>query len=305
MIMINLPFNTHFRENIFLNGAILGMSRRELTDKFNDIVDFAGIGTFLDTPVKHYSSGMFVRLGFSIAAHSDPGILLIDEILSVGDMSFQLKCREKIREMREKNVAIVLVSHNMHSINNLCKNTIVLNNGKITFHGNTRESIDLYKESQFKISSKRVVERPAGNTKITGFAVTDGKGRTREWYRTGDPVNFRVSVLLNNSKEDLIINISIYDESGNVVTAIRNDVDGIPTGIISGEGEVRLTIDNLNLLPGFYKTNINLIDRDGFTIYDRIEEAAEIKISGGKEVNGVAFFPHRWEFDFKNDPREN
>jgi len=292
------------RENIFLNGAILGMSKKEVENKFDDIVKFAEIGDFLDTPVKHYSSGMFVRLGFSVAAHCDPEILLIDEILSVGDLNFQLKCRKKIKEMREKRTTIILVSHNMHTINYLCDNTLVLNHGKKIFYGETNEAIDLYKESQNKKANVEKVKNDKKAIRITDFSVMDNKSETRDWFRTGDYIKFNVSVFFKRELKNFIANISIYDEFGNVVTGIRNDHDRENSGILIGRGEIDLEIEKLNLLPGFYKINVNIIDPDGFTILDRIEGVRTIRISGGKEVNGVAYFPHQWTFKSSEEQKD-
>jgi len=135
------------RENIFLNGAILGMTKKEIAEKFNDIVEFSGIKKFLDTPVKRYSSGMYVRLAFAVAAHMEPDILVVDEVLAVGDAEFQKKCLGKMDEVtKEAGRTILFVSHNMSAIQNLCKRSILLENGKIKMIGETKEVIDEYFE---------------------------------------------------------------------------------------------------------------------------------------------------------------
>jgi len=289
------------RENIYLNGAILGMKKKEVEKKFDEIVDFAGIGDFLDTPVKHYSSGMFVRLGFSVAAHCDPDILLIDEILAVGDLNFQLKCRKKIREMRQKETAIVMVSHNMHTVNYLCRESILIHRGKKVFHGDTGRAIDIYRESQTgnSIFEKKDIENE--EFRITGFSMINKKSGKGDRFNTGDPVKFKVSVYFERELKDYIINLSIYDEYGNVVTGIRNDQDRIKPAGLTGGGEIELDIDQLNLLPGFYTINANIIDSDGFTFHDRVEGIGQFQVGGGKEVNGVAYFPHKWTFKSTGD----
>ncbi len=292
------------RENIFLNGAILGMTKSEVNDRFDDIVDFAGIGDFLDTPVKHYSSGMFVRLGFAVAVHCEPDILLVDEILAVGDISFQLKCRVKIQEMMKNNVAIVLVSHNMHNISHLCKKTVVLNRGNNVFYGETGKAIDIYKNSQIDSSRFKASVLLKKDFSITGFKIFDKENKKREWFKTGDYIKFVVFLDFKKKLEKFIVNISFYDESGRVVSEMRNDIDGIESGSAIGSKKVELEILNLNLLPSFYKVYINIFDSDGFTIYDRIEEVDVIKISGGKNLNGVAFFPHKWSFESKSELKQ-
>jgi homopolymeric O-antigen transport system ATP-binding protein len=132
------------RENIYLNGSILGMSRKEIKQKFDQIVDFSGVGKFLDTPVKRYSSGMYVRLAFAIAAHLDPEILVIDEVLAVGDAKFQKKCLGKMRDIASGGRTVLFVSHNMSAVQNLCNSTILLNNGRIDYYGRTRKAIEKY-----------------------------------------------------------------------------------------------------------------------------------------------------------------
>src|SRR5207253_8264596 len=135
------------RENIFLNGAILGMRRSEIMSKFDEIVEFSEIEKFLETPVKHYSSGMYVRLAFSVAAHLDPEILVVDEVLAVGDMAFQKKCLGKMSEVRQGGRTVLFVSHNMAAVENLCHRGIVLSHGKLTFDGNAKEAINFYLHS--------------------------------------------------------------------------------------------------------------------------------------------------------------
>ncbi len=132
------------RENVYINGAILGMNKDEIDRKFDDIVEFAGIGDFFDAPVKHYSSGMFVRLGFAIAIHAEPDVLLVDEVLAVGDANFQKKCFEKILEIRDKGVSIIFVSHSMSTVERLCTKCVLMKNGKQLFYGNTRLGVQEY-----------------------------------------------------------------------------------------------------------------------------------------------------------------
>lgn len=136
------------RENIYLNGSILGMTRRELTRKFDEIVDFSGIGEFIDQPVKNYSSGMYVRLGFSVAIHVDPDILLVDEVLAVGDAEFQLKCAEKFRALREAGRTLVLVSHSMEAVMAMCDHAAWLDRGRLVHLGPSQETAQRYRDSQ-------------------------------------------------------------------------------------------------------------------------------------------------------------
>ena len=141
------------RENIYLNGTILGMSRKEVKIKFDEIVDFSGVEKFIETPVKHYSSGMYVRLAFAVAAHLEPEILIIDEVLAVGDAEFQKKCLGKMQDVAGQGKTVLLVSHNMNAINSLCNNSLYIKNGKNIKFGNTSETIDFYLKDSSDISN--------------------------------------------------------------------------------------------------------------------------------------------------------
>lgn len=284
------------RENIFVNGAILGMSRAEVKEKFDRIIDFAGIGSFIDTPVKNYSSGMFVRLGFAVAVHCEPEVLLVDEVLAVGDLDFQAKCREKIRQMRQQGVTIFLVSHNMHTISHLCRRTLFMHFGQQVFTGETSQAIDLYR--RYRQQGKPVdFSRSEGRElRVTGLDILDRYGQEKRDFSTGDYVKFRIHLFSGQPVTDPVISLSIYNDSGDVITGIRNDVDGVPSGVVQGNAVCELDVPQLNLLPDVYTLNVTFLDPDGFTFYDRVEAAAKIWVAGGKQVNGVVYFPHRWLF---------
>lgn len=287
------------RENLFINGAILGMTKKELVKRFDDIVDFADIGAFIDTPVKNYSSGMFVRLGFAIAVHCRPDVLLVDEVLAVGDLAFQARCREKIRQVRRDGVTIFLVSHNMHTISHLCDRTIFLNYGEQVYTGDTSRAIDIYRQHQQDQGQKQLADFSRKGMRITGLEILDRNNRKKGDFHTGDYVKFRIHLYSKPRLKDPIISVSIYNESGDVVTAIRNDADNISAGEFQGKGYIDLEINKLNLLPDVFTLNVTLLDADGFTFYDRIEGAAKIRIPGGKKVHGVLYLPHQWHFFFK------
>lgn len=284
------------RENVYINGAILGMSKKEIAQKFDSIVAFADIGAFIDTPVKNYSSGMFVRLGFAIAVHCEPDVLLVDEILAVGDLSFQVKCREKIREMRRTGVTILLVSQNMHTISHICEKTIFLNYGEPVFCGETSRAIDIYREYQENHIKKGITAAGERDVKISGFEILDAENKEKSDFNTGDYIKFRVFYDANIEISNPVVSMAIYNEKGDVVSEIRNDVDRVEFGNITGKGFIELEINELNLLPEIYTINVTLIAPDGFTFYDRIERVAKIKVLGGKKVNGNAYFPHKWQF---------
>lgn len=285
------------RENIYLNGAILGMSRHEVDRKFDTIVEFADIGDFLDTPVKFYSSGMFVRLGFSIASHSAADILLIDEILAVGDLSFRAKCRKLIKDLSRKGVTIILITHNMHMLSYVCENSLVLNEGKIIYTGNTDDAIDFYNSVFEQKTKERNVG--TGEIRIAGFKLFNSENKSITEIKTGDYIKIRIKYNAIKRIANPVFNIAIFKSNGEQITGIRNDVDGFEFKILQGEGYVDIAIENFNLLPNIYYFNLVILHSDGFTVYDFFKRISKIKVLGGRRVNGDVFLPHSWAERFE------
>ncbi|MBD3282589.1 MAG: ATP-binding cassette domain-containing protein [Candidatus Portnoybacteria bacterium] len=211
------------RENIFLNGAILGMSKKEIKNKFEEIVSFSGVRKFLDTPVKRYSSGMFVRLAFAVAAHLEPEILLIDEVLAVGDVRFQKKCLDKMNNItKEGNQTILFVSHNMGAIQNLCKKSILLDSGKIKMIGETNKVIEKYLSvNQNKSKNSFINHRESSKVKnkenyISFVETLDTEGRSKNVFQFNDNIVLQFGIRQKEKKE---YNISWFlkDSLGNII----------------------------------------------------------------------------------------
>ncbi len=198
------------RENVFLNGAILGLRRREVAAKLDSIVDFAGIGEFLDTPVKRYSSGMYARLGFAVAAHMEPEVLLVDEILAVGDLAFQRKCYDYMTSLTHEGVAVVLVSHNMGAIAQICGRTLVLSRGEVHHLGPTAASERAY------VSLLASVGREAGVT-LEGVRVTDETGRDKRTFRAGERCRLQARLRTEVAHERVALGVSVLDSVGHDV----------------------------------------------------------------------------------------
>lgn len=283
------------RENVYVNGAVLGISKAELNKRFDEIVDFSGIEQFIDMPVQSYSSGMAVRLGFAVAAHLDPDILLVDEVLAVGDISFQAKCRKRIQQLFKKGVVVILVSHNMHAINHLCDRTIVLENSNIIFDGETSEAIDIYRSSNApEASFMNSAATGTGEIKITGFEIMNEERKVQQKFRVTNSTVLRIHYHAYEPIRNPIFNIPIHDMDGNSVTGIRSDVDGEDFGTLTGNGHVDLIIDRLNLLPNIYTMSIVIFHSDGYTFYDRVADIASLQITGGHKIDGMVYLPHRW-----------
>lgn len=284
------------RENIYVNASVLGISKAETDRKFDEIVAFSGIEEFIDMPVQSYSSGMTVRLGFSVAAHLDPDILLVDEVLAVGDLAFKTKCQVRIQELRDSGVAIIFVSHNLHTVSHICNRTIALEKGRIIFDGDTEEAIDIYRDSLIRLNNGAAesLRGGTGEIRIQGVAVLDCNERPRERFEVGDPLRLRLHYEAKEPVENPVFNVTMHVLHSHQVTGIRTDVDGMATGILHGNGFVDILIPQLNLLPNIYTIDAVLFHQDGFTFYDRLNSVGHFRVVGGLQVNGTAYLPHDW-----------
>ncbi|HEY2051054.1 MAG TPA: ABC transporter ATP-binding protein [Caulobacteraceae bacterium] len=255
------------RENIYLYGAILGMTRAEIARNFEAIVEFAGVGEFIDTPVKRYSSGMYVRLAFSVAAHLDPDILLLDEVLSVGDIAFQRKCIDFAKSLQKRNATILFVSHNMFSIKTMCERVIYLRNGRIEFDGPTARGIELYEaDSQLsevawaKFADLSETGRPV---RITNVALSDETGVPRGVFDRGERLRLRISYKIDRPIESPNFIVAIIRSDGVCCCDFCTVLDGMAVEPTSGAGVLQLTTPPLTLVSELYRIEV-LVRENGF-----------------------------------------
>ena len=253
------------RENIFLNGAILGMTKAEIKRKFDEIVDFAEIEKFIDTPVKRYSSGMYVRLAFAVAAHLDPEILLVDEVLAVGDYKFQTKCIEKIRAVRNKGRTIIFVSHNMNIIADLCERAITLKYGKICGDGDPVNQIaeylrnDISQSGYLNLKEWNLHRSGNGPRKFTYIALRDRKGDTKPLFYNNEKITFELGIE-GNIGQTCLISIGIRDIQSRIITQFDSRDHKTDIKLTQRNGVVRISVDKLNLSPGIYMISMWLGD---------------------------------------------
>jgi lipopolysaccharide transport system ATP-binding protein len=288
------------RENIFLYGAILGMRRAEIDRKLDEIVAFAEIDKFLDTPVKHYSSGMYVRLAFSVAAHLEPEILLVDEVLAVGDMAFQRKCLGKMDDVAQEGRTVVFVSHNMGLLQQLCERGIFLQQGTVHTDGAITEAVDAYlqtlEQAKMLDLSQRTDRKGLGKVRLIGADVTNGSSAI---LRTGHPARFVFQV--NAHIPGMACNFNIYDTIGQPVTSFQSRVRGPEDSSDPGNGlKFVCELDELLLLPGRYRVDVAIIGDN--RLQDFIEAATVFEVGEG-QVRGRPVQPdgkfsvsmsHRW-----------
>jgi len=303
------------RENIYLNGAILGMRKSEIAAKFDQIVAFSEIEQFLDTPVKRYSSGMYVRLAFAVAAHLNPEILVVDEVLAVGDMSFQKKCLGKMSEVSRGGRTVLFVSHNMAAVQNLCSRGIVLKHGNLAFNGSVNEAIDYYLNSVsgegahghiIDLSSARRnnPRRPRLLNKLEFY--TDGDTPMRGSLPMGTALKMRIHFPLSEPADDFEIGIGFDNMYGQRVFTAHSwfEPDRMHTERVGPQVFI-CDIPSLTLVPGQYTLRVWL-DVNGDEV-DLIDDAARIQViesdyygTGKVPWNGTFVLKHRWRLEQAN-----
>lgn len=291
------------RENVFLNGAILGMRKHEIASKFDEIVAFAEIEQFIDTPVKHYSSGMYVRLAFSVAAHLEPEVLLVDEVLAVGDLAFQRKCLGKMDDVTHEGRTVLFVSHNMALIQSLCQRGVFLQGGRVAADGTVNEAVDAYLKTLEQTESQDLAQRTdrqgKGEIRLTGVDISNGRDEGAATLVAGGSARFVFQ--LNDLTPDAAMVITFVNHLGQRVAVFKSYVTGPEDSFAPGEGpQFICEFDQLLLRPGRYFVNVFVRGRG--ERQDSIEAAAFFDVEDGHlqgrpihfNRNVSVIMPHRW-----------
>jgi lipopolysaccharide transport system ATP-binding protein len=270
------------RENIYLNGAILGMRRREIERKFDEIVAFAEIEKFLDTPVKHYSSGMYVRLAFAVAAHLEPEILLVDEVLAVGDAAFQKKCLGKMGEVAQEGRTVLFVSHNMGAIARLCARSLWLDGGRIVLDESSSKAINCYQSQHLKASAewRRNSDKPVKEFAFLAISVHTGQGEFCTLFNGDEPILVEIQYAVYRSLSGCQIGVRVYTSEG-VVVFTTTDADSLGVSALPkeiGQYQARFTIPGRFLAPGVYYVLV-ASHLPGRNSYEIIEQAVTFEVS--------------------------
>jgi lipopolysaccharide transport system ATP-binding protein len=273
------------RENIFLNGTILGMSKREIRAKLDQIIAFSGIEEFIDTPVKRYSSGMYARLGFSVAAHVDPDVLIVDEVLSVGDYAFQQKCIARMREVLRGGAAVLFVSHNLRTVAEFCDGCLLLEKGRTVATGTPHEVIPRY---LLGASNGRETDRDPGPVRISALKVRNEQGESIK-FRSGEKAFVDIEVTARIPCNKMCIAFYILDDQLMEVFEVCTDLLGQDNFDLE-EGDVfTCTLEvSLNLANGTFYPSVLVYRRDTQTVYDKWEPATTIYVSSDDGVRGIA-----------------
>jgi len=272
------------RENIFLNGAILGMTKSEIRRKLDEIIEFAGVERYVDTPVKRYSSGMKVRLGFAVAAHLEPEILVVDEVLAVGDAEFQKKAVGKMKDVSHREGRTVLfVSHNMASIQNLCTKLVVLEDGTVSYNGNVKQGIQKYLDSAKRKTENDLSlrkDRSGGKDfKFTHVEIYSASGLNKLEPQTGENLTMKISYMANKEYKNTIVRIIVVTDNGEVRFVCNNNHSSHIFKTIGKQGYFLCSIPKLRLIGGNY--SIHLRCNSNKEIVDEIEFAASFSVTEG------------------------
>jgi lipopolysaccharide transport system ATP-binding protein len=298
------------RENIFLNGSILGMKKREVDAKLEAIVSFSGVERFIDTPIKRYSSGMRLRLGFAVAAHLEPDVLIVDEVLAVGDGEFQKKCLTAMQNMRGGGRTVLFVSHNMAAVENLCTRGIWIANGQICMDGATHDVIEAYMSSFASADSGGGAlagldgRRGHGEIRYTRVEFLSRSGEPQAVTRSGKGIVIRLYYHAREPIERPNFGFRLLSDMGTVVTDTSTWLHGLDIPLVPpGEGHIDLEIDALTLLPGRYYFSLWLDSVLQQRLYDSVENAVHLDIEEAPVYNssrridnryGLVYFPQRW-----------
>jgi ABC-type polysaccharide/polyol phosphate transport system ATPase subunit len=287
------------RENVYLNGAILGMRREEIRQRFDQIVEFAGIGKFLDTPVKRYSSGMYARLGFAIAAHVDPEILLVDEVLAVGDYAFQQKCHARMAELRQKGTSLILVAHNLEAIRQVCDRGLVMYRGENVFQGTAAEAVITYSDILRKAARESQVAAPTEeglssrvmtfDAEIAKVTLVNGAGQPISVVRSGEKASAVVEVHFHKPVPEPIFSFTVRTPDGRVVYDTTTRWQGVETRDFAAGETVQVAFDlDMALLDGEYELGADVVATDFGHYYDRLERAMSFAVLSNDGAKGLA-----------------
>lgn len=286
------------RDNVFLNASILGMGRKEIANRFDEIVDFSGLGDFIDTPVKTYSSGMYIRLAFAVAINVDPELLLIDEILAVGDVTFQKKCMEKFVDFRTQGRTLVLVTHDGHTVREFCDRAIWLDHGVVRRDGDPADVVDEYTETMLGAETSDGAEgsrRGDGRIKVTRTELLVG-GVPVDRFRSSDDVTVRMHYQAAEPVPKPVFAVSIASLNGATVTAPSSRDAGDVPDLIEGSGYVDVRFEKIPLIPSRYVLHTEISGWGRQHIYDHVQNAQTFDVIAGEtnETHGLVTMHPSW-----------
>lgn len=327
------------RENVYINGMMLGLTKREIASRFDEIVAFAELEDFIDAPVKTYSSGMYMRLGFAVAIHVNPDVLLVDEVLAVGDEAFTHKCLDKFAELRRRGRTILLVTHSLDLVTRFCDEALWLDAGVARAHGDPKRVVDAYLMDVAAAENRQLAASEASRTAVLGgskdpplhstnveadlqvrppeepadmFKAVEGRWGSREVeiagvdllgaggqpahvFQSGERIEIRLRIRANQPVTDFVFGVGIFNTEGVCCYGTNTHIEGATAGELHGEGEVRFTIDSLDLIDGTYKLDV-AVHRENGAPYDYHRLLYTFRVTSRLKEAGIFRPPHRWTF---------
>jgi ABC-type polysaccharide/polyol phosphate transport system ATPase subunit len=315
------------RENVFINGIMLGLSKREVARRFDEIVDFAELKEFIDAPVKTYSSGMYMRLGFAVAIHVDPDVLLVDEVLAVGDESFTHKCLDKFAEFKRRGKTILLVTHSLNLVERFCDEALWLDSGVVRAQGDPRRVVDTYitdveKSEEIHLAAEdartqQTVAAAAETTDVPSgppnmFEAVEGRWGSREIeivevtiasaeaapghvFQSGEPLSVTLSVRAKEPLSDVVFGVGIFNVEGVCCYGTNTDIEGLRPAPFTGEARVTFAVESVDLVEGTYKVDVAVHRKDGYP-YDYHRLLYTFRVKSRTHDVGIYRPRHSWQF---------
>lgn len=287
------------RENIFLNASLLGIAREDIARRMDAILDFAGIGDFIDMPVKNYSSGMYVRLGFAVAIEVDPDILLVDEVLAVGDLNFQEKCLDRINTFQKRGKTLLFVSHDLGTVERFCDEVLLIEEGKLSMAGDPGEIVQHYREKyypeQLGIANVAVDEHGTRDLELQNLRIRNEKGKATRFFVSGENITLEIDYIARRRIEDPVLGFSIKHQAGALVFGTNSQIQEISIPHLEGKGTIKIHVDNLPLRRGHYFVSLAMHTQDHLTQYHRREDWYDFNVRVRDASEGLFNLPIRFE----------
>jgi ABC-type polysaccharide/polyol phosphate transport system ATPase subunit len=310
LLELGAGFHPEFtgRENVFLNGALHGLSRAEIRERMDEIVEFAGIGHYVDLPVRTYSAGMYMRLGFAVAAHVDADVLLLDEIFAVGDEEFQRKCFGRISQFKQRGGTIVFVSHDAASVERLCERAVLLRDGLVDFDGPTHEAILRYRShlAEDRNPAERgagLTEWGSGEARITEVSLQGADGEERMQFVAGEQLTVRLRVVSDRSVPPPQLQFELREWGGALIAGGSHETSSLGWDG-AGEQVFRFDVDELPLAEGRFKLRFGLVSADGVHLYHWLDDALRLYVIPQERDAGLVRLEGRWTREEIGAPAE-
>jgi len=283
------------RENVFLYGAVIGLSRAQMKQRMEAIIDFSGIRDFIDEPVKHYSSGMYVRLGFAVAVEVDPDILLVDEVLAVGDVSFQRKCLAQMEDFRKRGKTMLVVSHDLQTIQRMSDRILLLDEGSVKGLGDPGTVVGDYRASRGTMAAADLKkEWGTGELKITNAEFMDENGNATQTFAWGKPLAVRLRYEASRRIDVPVFGFALSDMEGRILFGSNTQLAGFDIPSVEGNGSITLRMEQLSLSAGSYLFSFSAHSADHKTNYHRLDNCFAIAVESEAKGDGCCYFPCTW-----------